>query len=109
MPDLASQRCFHHETREAVCRCPECRRFFCRECVATFDGRLLCATCIARATEPAVAPQKSAHGRQMLLGIIGLIFIWTIFYCLGWMILEYRETQPVNDARTPAGGISQRA
>ncbi len=98
MPGLASQRCFHHETREAVCRCPECRRFFCRECVVSFDGRLLCAACIARASEPPLAPRKSSHAGQILLGMVALFLIWAIFYCLGWIILQYRETLPVSVA-----------
>jgi hypothetical protein len=81
-----------------VCRCPECRRFFCRECVVSFDGRLLCAACIARASEPPLAPRKSSHAGQILLGMVALFLIWTIFYCLGWIILQYRETLPVSVA-----------
>jgi hypothetical protein len=99
MPGLAAERCFHHETREAVGRCPECRRFFCRECVVPFDRRLLCAACIARANEPPLLPEKSsALSGQLLLGTTALVFIWVIFYCLGWIILQYRETLPVEVA-----------
>jgi hypothetical protein len=99
MPSLALERCFHHETREAVCRCPECRRFFCRECVVPFDGRLLCATCIARANEPPLISEKrSSSSGQMLLGVAALVFIWIAYYCLGWMILQYRDSQPVEVA-----------
>ena len=32
MNDLLYQRCFNHVLREAVARCPECLRYFCREC-----------------------------------------------------------------------------
>src|SRR5271167_2514525 len=103
MPGLALERCFHHETREAVCRCPECRRFFCRECVVPFDGRLLCATCIARANEPPLVPKKrNSPAGQLLLGITALVFVWMIFYCLGWIVLQYRDTLPLNAAETPA-------
>src|SRR5271165_4238055 len=99
MPGLASERCFHHETREAVCRCPVCRRFFCRECVVPFDGRLLCATCIAKANEaPPVLEKRSSHPGQILLGVAALIFIWAVFYCFGWIILQDRETLPVTSS-----------
>ncbi|MBT8374528.1 MAG: rhomboid family protein, partial [Deltaproteobacteria bacterium] len=33
MKDLALQRCNNHGQREAVARCPKCRRYFCRECI----------------------------------------------------------------------------
>ena len=99
MPGLASERCFHHETREAVCRCPVCRRFFCRECVVPFDGRLLCATCIAKANEaPPVLEKRSSHPGQILLGVAALIFIWAVFCCFGWIILQDRETLPVTSS-----------
>ena len=107
MPGLASERCFHHETREAVCRCPECLHFFCRECVVSFDGRLLCATCIAKASEALPLPEKNAwRSGQMLLGVVALFFIWVVFYCFGWIVLQYRETLPVPSL---ASGILHRA
>ena len=118
MHGLASERCFHHETRGAVCRCPECRRFFCRECVVSFDGRLLCAACIARANESPLLPKKkSSHLGQLLLGVAALVFVWVFFYCVGWIILQYRETLPdqessseprpfVSAARTILGSVS---
>jgi hypothetical protein len=97
MPGLASERCFHHQAREAASRCPGCRHFFCRECVVPFDGRLLCAACIAEANEsPLTSQKRSSRSGQMLLGMAALIFIWMVFYCLGWIILQYRETQPVD-------------
>ncbi|MCI0613826.1 rhomboid family protein, partial [bacterium] len=43
-PELISkQRCFFHSQREAVVRCPECGRYYCRECVTEHLDRLLCA------------------------------------------------------------------
>ncbi len=107
MPGLASERCFHHEIREAICRCPECRRFFCRECVVPFDGRLLCAACIARANEPPSLREKSSQlSGQLLLGTAAVVFIWVIFYCLGWVILQYRETLPLEVAEKGRSAIA---
>ena len=43
MEDLVHQRCFNHMLREAVACCPECRRYFCRECVTEHEDKVLCA------------------------------------------------------------------
>lgn len=103
MPGIASERCFHHETREAACRCPACERFFCRECVVPFDGRLLCANCIARATESPVAEEKGrAHLVQAVMSGAALLLIWVVLYFLGWVILQYRETTPVTSSASAA-------
>jgi hypothetical protein len=83
MPAAAiQQRCWNHETREAVCRCPQCGRSFCRECVSEHDFRLLCAAClrtISRAARPA------AKGRFALasLALAGLFLGWLIFFLGG--------------------------
>ena len=46
--NLSQQRCFNHTSREAVARCPECGRFFCRECITEHDDRVLCAVCLGK-------------------------------------------------------------
>ena len=43
---LASARCFKHLSREAVARCPECSKFYCRECVTEHEGRMMCRSCL---------------------------------------------------------------
>ena len=48
MSSLIHRRCLHHPAREAVALCPECRRFYCRECVTEHTGRMICAGCVAR-------------------------------------------------------------
>jgi hypothetical protein len=45
---LRQRRCDNHPQREASARCPECGRFFCRECITEHDDRVLCASCLAR-------------------------------------------------------------
>jgi heme/copper-type cytochrome/quinol oxidase subunit 2 len=60
-----------------------------------FDGRLLCATCIANETAaPAVLEKKSPHLIQMTLAAAALLVIWVVFYLFGWIILQYRDTAP---------------
>jgi hypothetical protein len=77
-------RCWNHEAREAVCRCPQCGRGFCHECVTEHESRLLCATCLAAVSR--LAHTKRSAWRNllppaMLLG--GLLLSWLFFYTAG--------------------------
>ena len=49
---ISQARCGNHAGREAVARCPECRGFFCRECITEHEGRLICAQCQLRLARP---------------------------------------------------------
>lgn len=82
MIDLARQRCLRHDFREAVCRCPGCGRFFCRECVTEHGGRLLCAACLLSEVTPDKAAPTRVLGRAaaFLLPLLGLLIAWLFFY-----------------------------
>jgi hypothetical protein len=86
---LIHQRCWNHELREAVCRCPACGRHFCRECVTEHELRLLCATCLQSIARSAPARR---HRSRTLLGPLaalgGLLVSWSIFYIGGEILLE---------------------
>lgn len=84
MTPLIDQRCFHHPAREAVVRCPVCRRFYCRECVTEHDGRMVCASCATRETSQAARP-SSVVGWVVGAGA-GFLLAWLIFYYLGVML-----------------------
>ncbi len=78
--------CWNHESREAVCRCPECGRSFCRECVTEHEARLLCARCLA-----AQKPQSAVPSRRRIAGlgmaIAGLLLAWIFFYGTGQALI----------------------
>ena len=82
--NLAKQRCTNHASREAAARCPDCGRFFCRECVSEHDDRLLCVQCLARLARPSFSKRYHLAGVvnviRMLLGIFAL---WWCFYLIG--------------------------
>ena len=83
------QRCWNHEAREAVCRCPQCGRSFCRECVAEHDSRLLCAACLktaALAARPRAGALRRLAPAGMLFG--GVALAWVFFYAAGETLLE---------------------
>lgn len=85
---LARQRCFHHASREAVSRCPRCRRFFCRECITEHSGQVLCASCLA-ANAALVKPPRSASAFLLPLALLaGLLLAWLFFYYFGVLLTK---------------------
>lgn len=97
MPTLARERCLNHPSREAVCRCPSCRNFFCRECVALFESRLLCAACLAaESLPPETRPaRRTSRFAAPAVALLGLLLAWWLFYLAGWAMLQFREHAPV--------------
>jgi len=62
MKDLAHQRCFNHVQREAVARCPQCRGYFCRECITEHDDRVICAGCLSKLVRKSALPRRTLTG-----------------------------------------------
>lgn len=85
---VSHQRCFNHASREAVAKCLECGRFFCRECVTEHEGRVICAVCLEGYAAPArkgVSRLSAAGGLLQLL--VGVVVLWFLFYLLGQGLL----------------------
>lgn len=82
-------RCWNHESREAVCRCPGCSRGFCRECVAEHEGRLLCAACLRAAVEIHAAAPGSRLLTRTALAFGGLLLAWILLFSAGEAIRTY--------------------
>lgn len=88
MQNLAHQHCLNHNDREAVARCPECRLFFCRECIAEHDDRVICANCLKKiAALSASKPSPARLLRKTALGTLGLLTAWLFFYWIGLGLL----------------------
>ena len=86
-PSSLQQRCWNHEDREAVCRCPECGRTFCRECVGEHEMRLLCAGCLkAAALATRRAPKKRRLARPVMV-VAGLVIAWVAMLCAGEAVM----------------------
>jgi hypothetical protein len=88
---LALQRCWNHSAREAVARCPECSRFYCRECVVEHDDRLICNSCLARSQRVMAPPPKRislAPLGRVMGAVLGFILAWILFFSLGRMLLS---------------------
>ncbi len=77
------QRCWNHGAREAACRCPECGRSYCRECVTEHEARLLCAACIAALAGRRQARRARRRFVPGLLALAGIVLAWVLFYAAG--------------------------
>lgn len=93
MPPLTQQRCFNHALREAVARCPECKQFFCRECVTEHDDRVLCASCLKKLTRKPIA-QRFALAKILRAGqcLFGLLIAWYFFFLIGRGLLKLPDS-----------------
>ena len=90
MNELANQRCYHHQRREAVVRCPDCQRYFCRECVTEHHDRMLCSQCLARLAKAGGGQSRNwVRGILIMLqGSLGFLVLWYAFYLMGVTLLS---------------------
>lgn len=87
--EIALQKCKRHALREAVARCPECKGFFCRECVTEHEDRVICSDCLVKLSEKKM--KKPLRFRWVLRGagvVTGFFILWLFFYYLGQMLLS---------------------
>jgi len=89
MQNLLHQRCFNHAVREAVARCPECRNYFCRECITEHDDRVICSACLKKLTRQPLARRPAFLRLLRFAGCAGAIFIaWFFFFLIGAMLVK---------------------
>ena len=87
--DLPTRRCARHPAREAAARCLACGEFFCRECVVEHEGRLLCASCLARqTTKGALRLSFGRAARRALALALAVVVAWVAFYMFGALLLR---------------------
>ena len=93
MSSLSTQRCFQHASREAVARCPECRRMYCRECVTEHGDRMLCATCIGILRDTSRSRTARLPGLVTALRCgVGVVLCFAFFYTMGRFLLTMPTT-----------------
>jgi hypothetical protein len=85
---IIHQRCFNHAAREAAARCPQCQRYFCRECTTEHDEKVLCASCLE-----AAVPSREARMRRQPAFIraaqftVAFLILWFVFLGMGRSLL----------------------
>jgi hypothetical protein len=89
MIDLHDRHCLNHAEREAVARCPECKQFYCRECIAEHEDRVICASCL-RKLRKARDDKKYSFARLTRAAAFCLSFgtTWVVFYWVGKILLS---------------------
>jgi hypothetical protein len=89
MAAVVHQRCFHHSLREAVARCPECRQFYCRECITEHEDRVICAACLKKITAQVETRRVSfAWAWPLVQFSMGFVIVWFVFYFFGAALLS---------------------
>ena len=84
---IVQERCFNHASREAVARCPECGRTFCRECISEHDDRVICASCLKRLSQKTVRRYRLVWLARLAQVLVGVLLLWSSFYLLGKALL----------------------
>jgi hypothetical protein len=80
---LSRQRCANHAQREAVARCPECKRHFCRECITEHSGKLLCNHCLEKVSiKRAKKRDRIKTVACFLCCIVGFLIALGFFYAV---------------------------
>jgi len=88
MQELSQQRCHNHMLREAVARCPECSRFFCRECITEHEDIVLCATCLRiRSATSGLIPDRFRGLLQAGQFLLGIVILYIVFFYLARILL----------------------
>lgn len=89
MSGISHLRCFNHADREAVARCPQCSRTFCRECITEHEERVICARCLAALVS---SPRSKLSHLGRLLGgawcLMSFTVLWAVLYYLGKILLR---------------------
>jgi uncharacterized paraquat-inducible protein A len=90
MTNLHQRHCLNHATREAVARCPECGHFYCHECIAEHEDRVICAACLRK-----MLRQTEKKRRPLFAWLAGatafcfsLMIGWLAFYLAGKILLS---------------------
>lgn len=85
---ISKSICLIHPGRAASARCPECRRFFCGECITEHDGRLTCAQCLLDEGSKIGGQEQESKWRigaavfPVLQFALAMLLIWILFYFL---------------------------
>ena len=89
MSSLTHQRCLNHAAREAVARCPECRQYFCRECITEHDDRVICAACLKKLARTPLLKRPALAG-LLRAGqcAFGIFIAWFFFHLVAEGLLK---------------------
>jgi hypothetical protein len=86
---MANLRCFNHANREASARCPECRKYFCKECTTEHQLRILCASCLKRLTKKRASTSGVfAYITRTFIALFATFVIYFFFVLVGQIFYD---------------------
>lgn len=81
--------CLNHPRREAAARCTSCGQSYCRECVTSLEGRMVCSTCYRSKTEiKAKVPRDWFVLFAVMQSTVGFALIWFTVWFMGRILLS---------------------
>lgn len=91
--------CAIHADRHAGARCPQCKEFYCNECITEHEGRLICAACLSAPDDSTASVRKRTQIWSflslLLQATLALMICWLIFFLfaqtLGDMPNEFHD------------------
>lgn len=81
MDNLRRNRCFNHQSREAVARCPGCNNDFCRECITEHGGKMLCVNCLRAIVERRAGKVRFFQRVVLFFGLMVSFWLCYLFFC----------------------------
>jgi uncharacterized paraquat-inducible protein A len=86
---LRQRRCDNHPQREASARCPECAKFFCRECITEHDDRVLCASCLAKLSVKKTKDKaRWEWAPRVGLALCAIVLIFFMMLLIGNLLID---------------------
>jgi late competence protein required for DNA uptake (superfamily II DNA/RNA helicase) len=87
---LRQKRCVNHPQREASARCPECGKFYCRECISEHDDRILCASCLAKiGIKKETGTTWWAWAPRLALVLLAVVTVYFVFLLIGNILVSF--------------------
>ena len=87
---LAKTLCAIHPARPASARCPNCRKFYCSECITEHEGKMSCASCLRLSMES--VPESKRKLRLPIAPLVQLVLAiavcWVVFYFFAQFLVD---------------------
>lgn len=88
---VADEKCAYHPPRSAAARCPECKTYYCRECITEHEGQVICASCLDERTDEDEREDQTSGLVCLAYGLLGGLLTWLFFHGIARSLIELSE------------------
>ncbi|TLD69720.1 hypothetical protein FEM03_15440 [Phragmitibacter flavus] len=86
---MAQVQCLNHPKREAAARCTACAQVFCRECVTSLEGKMVCGACYREKTTVEAVAKKDWYLLTVAMQVVmGMGLLWLMSWLVGKWLAE---------------------